>query len=202
MTIAGKYVIALEEHYWDAELAGTFTGAGGRAPDDRKRLRDLGELRIEEMDEAGIDLQVHLARRAVRRSASMPRRRYRSRARANDRLHEAVATHPDVSPASPAAHARPEGRGGRARARGQAARLQGRDGARPDQRRVLRRQALLADLRARAGAGRADLSAPRGPAQGGRSTSTTGTTWSSFPAHDRGLGLHDRDGDAGRAHGA
>ena len=54
MTIAGKYVIALEEHYYDAELAATFTGAEGRAGETRKRLNDLGELRLAEMDEADV----------------------------------------------------------------------------------------------------------------------------------------------------
>ena len=58
MTIDNRYVIALEEHYYDAELSATFTGAEGRALETRKRLNDLGELRLAEMDEAGIDLQV------------------------------------------------------------------------------------------------------------------------------------------------
>ncbi len=52
-------VIAIEEHYWDAELAAQFTGQeAGRADETQKRLEDLGALRIKEMDEAGIDMQV------------------------------------------------------------------------------------------------------------------------------------------------
>ena len=52
-------IIALEEHYWDAELAATYTGVeAGRPGDTAKRLHDLGELRIKEMDEVGIDMQV------------------------------------------------------------------------------------------------------------------------------------------------
>jgi 2,3-dihydroxybenzoate decarboxylase len=52
-------VIAIEEHYWDPELAKTFTGPeAGRGGDMDKRLFDLGELRLKEMDEAGIDVQV------------------------------------------------------------------------------------------------------------------------------------------------
>ena len=39
-------VIALEEHYWDHELAAQLQGAdGARSPDLLKRLYDLGELR-------------------------------------------------------------------------------------------------------------------------------------------------------------
>ena len=52
-------IIALEEHYWDRELAEHFTGIeAGRDPEGMKRLFDLGELRLKEMDEAGIDMQV------------------------------------------------------------------------------------------------------------------------------------------------
>ena len=52
-------VIALEEHYWDQELAATFEGADViRGRELSRRLFDLGELRIKEMDEAGIDMQV------------------------------------------------------------------------------------------------------------------------------------------------
>jgi predicted TIM-barrel fold metal-dependent hydrolase len=44
-------VIAIEEHYWDDELEKTFTGGeAGR--------KDLGPLRLKEMDDAGIDIQV------------------------------------------------------------------------------------------------------------------------------------------------
>src|SRR5437016_2408719 len=52
-------VIALEEHYWDKELAALFVGVEGvRDPEILKRLYDLGELRLREMDEAGIDVQI------------------------------------------------------------------------------------------------------------------------------------------------
>ena len=53
-------VVALEEHYWDREVAATF-GPGDdvrRAPGIVERLFDYDELRLKEMDEAGIDLQV------------------------------------------------------------------------------------------------------------------------------------------------
>ena len=51
------YIIALEEHYQDPEVKqlGAGPGAGREVVE---RLDDLGALRIREMDEAGIDLQV------------------------------------------------------------------------------------------------------------------------------------------------
>ena len=52
-------VIAIEEHYWDDELEKTFTGGeAGRPGEQYNRLKDLGALRLKEMDEAGIDIQV------------------------------------------------------------------------------------------------------------------------------------------------
>ena len=52
-------VIAIEEHYWDAELAKTFVGVeAGRPGPQIDRLYDLGAVRLKEMDEAGIDVQV------------------------------------------------------------------------------------------------------------------------------------------------
>ncbi len=52
-------VIAIEEHYWDPELTKHYIGAeAGRGGDMDTRLYDLGALRLKEMDEAGIDVQV------------------------------------------------------------------------------------------------------------------------------------------------
>jgi len=53
-------IIALEEHYWDAEVAKHFDSFGPemKNPALRDRLHDLGVLCIREMDEAGIDVQV------------------------------------------------------------------------------------------------------------------------------------------------
>ncbi|MGC2520980.1 MAG: amidohydrolase family protein [Burkholderiales bacterium] len=86
-------VIALEEHYWDAEVAKHFRGGGDQPPGLRRRLDDLGALRLKEMDEAGIDVQVlsHGAPATQRLDAetAVPLAR-----RANDRLHEAVRAHP------------------------------------------------------------------------------------------------------------
>ena len=95
--MAGKnkpFVIALEEHYWDAEVARNFDTPEARNPALRQRLDDLGALRIKEMDEAGIDVQVisHGAPATQRMDAAtaVPLAR-----RANDRLHEACRAHPD-----------------------------------------------------------------------------------------------------------
>ncbi len=59
MTANGTLVIALEEHYADPEV--TAHGAEGASPANvalAPKLNDLGELRLREMDEAGIDVQV------------------------------------------------------------------------------------------------------------------------------------------------
>jgi predicted TIM-barrel fold metal-dependent hydrolase len=87
-------VITLEEHYWDEELSSHFAGldAGG-PPETRKRLLDLGGLRLQEMDEAGIDIQVisHTAPGLQKLPAdvAVPLAR-----RVNDRLAAAIAKHP------------------------------------------------------------------------------------------------------------
>ena len=52
-------IIALEEHYADAELTGTFAGADAtKSPAIRERLDDVGALRLREMDQAGIARQI------------------------------------------------------------------------------------------------------------------------------------------------
>jgi len=52
-------VIAIEEHYSDAELTALFTGRDAFAPPRvMKALEDVGEARLKDMDESGIDIQV------------------------------------------------------------------------------------------------------------------------------------------------
>src|SRR5204862_477525 len=58
MTVEGMKVVALEEHYWDQDIAKQYAGADGRSAEIRKRLLDLGSLRLQEMDGAGVDVQV------------------------------------------------------------------------------------------------------------------------------------------------
>jgi predicted TIM-barrel fold metal-dependent hydrolase len=87
-------VIAIEEHYWDAEMASHFTGIeAGRPGPIQKRLDDLGALRIQEMDDAGIDIQVlsHGAPSAQKISADIAIDLTR---RVNERLHAAIAGFP------------------------------------------------------------------------------------------------------------
>jgi predicted TIM-barrel fold metal-dependent hydrolase len=88
-------VIALEEHYFDAEVR---THVGGldatNAPRIVERLDDLGVLRLKEMDEAGIDIQVlshaNPSLQKLDAATAVPLAR-----RVNDRLNEAVQRHPD-----------------------------------------------------------------------------------------------------------
>src|SRR5262245_58963521 len=89
-------IIAIEEHYWDKEVSAAFgpSDAMRGAPQIVERLFDYGALRIREMDEAGIDLQVlsHGAPATQRGEAEATVRLARG---ANDRLREIVRTHPD-----------------------------------------------------------------------------------------------------------
>jgi predicted TIM-barrel fold metal-dependent hydrolase len=87
-------VIAIEEHYWDEELAKTFVGGEASRPGPQHtQLHDLGALRLKEMDEALIDIQVlsHGAPSAQKLPAdiAVPLTR-----RVNDRLHDAVKANP------------------------------------------------------------------------------------------------------------
>src|SRR4051812_3498629 len=87
-------VIALEEHYWDSELAATFQGVDVvKDPETLKRLNDLGALRLKEMDEAGVDIQVLSHGAPSAQKLDSPDAVALTR-RVNDRLHAAVLAHP------------------------------------------------------------------------------------------------------------
>jgi 2,3-dihydroxybenzoate decarboxylase len=87
-------VIAIEEHYWDHELVKHFTGLeapkGGEVD---RRLLDSGALRIKEMDEAGVDIQVlsHGAPSTQKLPADIA---VATTAQVNDRLAAFVKTNP------------------------------------------------------------------------------------------------------------
>jgi predicted TIM-barrel fold metal-dependent hydrolase len=88
-------IIAIEEHYWDAELAKTYTGfEAGRPGPQQSRLYDLHDVRIKEMDEAGIDIQV--LSHGAPSTQKLPADSAVAIARGvNDRLAETCAAHPD-----------------------------------------------------------------------------------------------------------
>ncbi|HEX6692878.1 MAG TPA: amidohydrolase family protein [Burkholderiales bacterium] len=88
-------VVALEEHYWDPEVSRHFKEQGPetRNPQMLERLTDLGALRLKEMDEAGIDLQVlsHGAPATQRIEGDLAISVARN---ANDKLHKVVKENP------------------------------------------------------------------------------------------------------------
>src|SRR6266446_3029877 len=89
------YIIALEEHYFDPEVKQHTMGQEPpHAQRILERLDDVGVLRLKEMDEAGVDLQVlsHANPGLQKLDADTAVRLARG---ANDRLYEAVRAHPD-----------------------------------------------------------------------------------------------------------
>jgi len=93
---AKPYVIALEEHYEDPAMSARADArrrASG-APDLATKLADLGELRLREMDAAGIDMQVISHAPSVIQQLEPQESVPASRAM-NDRLHDAVDRNPE-----------------------------------------------------------------------------------------------------------
>jgi 2,3-dihydroxybenzoate decarboxylase len=89
-------VIAIEEHFWDPNISATYgtLDAMRGTPHNRERLHDLGELRLKEMDEAGIDIQV-LSHGAPAAQWLDPETSVRLARAANDRAFETVQERPD-----------------------------------------------------------------------------------------------------------
>ncbi|MDE2167169.1 MAG: amidohydrolase family protein [Alphaproteobacteria bacterium] len=90
---AKPYIAAIEEHYHDPQVTAVIQLEGRKNPELAKRLDDLGELRLKEMDEAGVDYQIlSLGAPATQR---LPADSALQTARSvNDRLAEAVRAHP------------------------------------------------------------------------------------------------------------
>jgi len=88
-------VIALEEHYWDPDVSAEWAREDSRGPARvADRLYDLGEIRLKEMDAAGIDFQV-LSHGAPATQRFDPETAVRLARSANDKLLETVQDKPD-----------------------------------------------------------------------------------------------------------
>src|ERR1700754_3306800 len=85
-------VIAIEEHYWDPEMARHFP-AGENNSHVADLLTEIGDTRLRAMDEAGIDVQV-LSHGAPAAQKLAPEIAVDLTRRVNDRLAEACARHP------------------------------------------------------------------------------------------------------------
>lgn len=87
-------VVAMEEHFWDEEVFAHVPGhEGTRSPDLLQRLYSFGELRLAEMNAAGIDMQV-LSLGAPGTQALPAAVAAEVAGRANDRLAVVIARHP------------------------------------------------------------------------------------------------------------
>ena len=93
-TSAKPYVIAIEEHYSDPAVTARGKGPARAVATLESRLNDLGELRLREMDSAGIDLQV--ISHAPSPLQQLDAKDSRELATAtNDRLHDAIDRNPE-----------------------------------------------------------------------------------------------------------
>jgi 2,3-dihydroxybenzoate decarboxylase len=93
---AKPLVIALEEHFQIPDIADLYgQHDANRAPPMVQRLEDLGTLRIQEMDAAGIDIQVISHSAPAVQKVTDAAQAVRLARLANDHLHAAVRAHPD-----------------------------------------------------------------------------------------------------------
>ena len=96
MTILNdQRVIAIEEHYYDENVISQFTGVDARTGGFVKdNLLEVGEMRIQSMDDCGIDIQVlsHGAPSTQRMDAETGIRVAKA---ANDYLYKVCQAHPD-----------------------------------------------------------------------------------------------------------
>ncbi len=167
--------ITLEEHFAPPgfldgagrQLRDNIAKTGARGAKILEQLVEIGDKRIADMDEAGIDMQV-LSINApgteqLEAAEALPLRARRQRfsRRRGEEASQALRR-----PRRTADRGAGQGRGG-ARALRARARLSRRADQRPRPRLLYGRQILLADLRARRGAQRADLHAPDAAAAGG-----------------------------------
>ena len=93
-------IVAIEEHYWIAELRDRYSGPRGiAAHTPTSQLDDLGAIRLKDMDAAGIDIQVisHMQPGTqifdAKTAIALARK-------ANDALYEATRAHPAGLPGS------------------------------------------------------------------------------------------------------
>jgi 2,3-dihydroxybenzoate decarboxylase len=87
-------IIAIEEHYWDNELLKHYqTTEAARGGPIEQRLLDFADLRLKEMDEAGIDIQV-LSHGAPSTQNLPLEVAAKVAAETNDRLAKVVAANP------------------------------------------------------------------------------------------------------------
>jgi 2,3-dihydroxybenzoate decarboxylase len=91
----GQRVIAIEEHYYDADVVSHFTGVDARTGGFvREKLEDVGAARVKSMDEAGIDVQV-LSHGAPSTQKMDAETAVKVATAANDKLHQICGAYPD-----------------------------------------------------------------------------------------------------------
>lgn len=92
-TRAKTRIVAIEEHFWIPELRDRFIGPGGfPAHTPARHLDDVGEIRLAEMDAAGIDMQVISHQPGTQMLDAETAISFARKA--NDRLAAAIRAHP------------------------------------------------------------------------------------------------------------